>query len=252
MSAGPQMIRFEASSGGTIELKLPESIGRLEPRKERLDRICAAICSEWLAREPRDKSVRRKVRRSDLERACYQLIIWCLEGDGLPYLLRQRAKINGYGSRKLRPRKNVFQVGLDAIFPKRSGALTANQRKRLVEEMWFAFRHYIPDFLFVGFIYQTGGSTKIGEIGLDHIMEDLRGWVIEKRTDDGLLQLARGTYPPQIQRAVRERRCELAASDRLEDVMRVLNVYAKVTDGRRRRFDPKGDFDPAQVIFGRS
>ena len=241
-----EVIRFRASNGGTIELKLPESVGPLEPRKDRLDRICEAISSEWLERD-RTREENGKARKGDLERACYQLIVWCLEGDGLPYLLERRAKANDYKKRRNFQRRDVFQMGLDAIFPRQRGGLTANQRKRLTPEMWFAFRHYIPDFLFTGFIHQSGGSTAIERMGADHILDEFRDWVIDRRTDDGLLQFARGTYPPKIQRAVRAKRRELASSSRTEDLHRMMALFAKITDGRRRRFDPKGTFDPAKA-----
>lgn len=241
-----RVVRFLGSDGGQICLALPESFGSLEARRDKLERVCEAICSEWLARDRAARATKGKARKGDLERACYQLIVWCLEGDGLPYLLERRAQNNGYKKRRNFQRSDIFQLGLDAVFPRQRGGLTANQRKRLTQEMWFAFRHYIPDILFTGFVHQSGGSAAIERMGADHILDEFQGWIIEKRTEDGLLQFARGTYPPKIQRAVRARRRDLASSGRAEDLQLMMLLYAKMYDGRRRRSDPKGTFDPAR------
>lgn len=80
MSVANDEVRFIASDGRQIALPLPESLGGLESKREALGRVCDAISAEWLKRS--DKKG-RKERKTDLERACYQVIVRCLEGDGL-------------------------------------------------------------------------------------------------------------------------------------------------------------------------
>lgn len=246
MSFDQRSMRIEAADGNSTMFAMPESSGRIDAQEKQFDRIAKAISEAWKARVTPPHS-NQKARRSDLERACYHLITWCLEKD-LVRLLKRRAKIKRHKERKIAHRSEVFHVGLDAIFERQRDGLTANQRARLVREMWFAFRHYIPEFMFVGFIHQCGGSVRIAQLGVDHILPDFREWVIERRTNDGLLQRARGSYDAEIQRAVRAKRRALVSSNRIADVHRTIALFAGLYEGRRRQFVRNGDYDLGRAL----
>lgn len=240
-------VRFRREDGSTHELPLPLGIEDQPVRIAGLTQVAAAISGEWARRS--DGRGKKKPRTDDLQRSCYQLILHCVEWTSLFEDLRKLSANNKHWERSLREPQNRFVVGLDAIFPRHAKILTPGQRSRLIAEMWFAFRHYIPPALFVGFTFEFGGGDRIRKEGMERIDPIFERWVIERRTDDAMLSRARGAYPARIQKAVRERRREL--KNEPGATLRRIDLILGFGERRRRTRDPKGIDDPLMTLKNR-
>ena len=72
----------------------------------------------------------------------------------------------------------------------------------MAEPMWYAFRHYIPPELLLGFNHQYPGHRVDYALGLDDLEPSLTEWMKEQRLyalwRGGQLEDYRGDYPPDI------------------------------------------------------
>lgn len=202
------VIRFESSKPGEPPVQHELPIGGSDPEVafEGLRRAGRLIADEWEARTPAGTAR----HHPDLERACYQLILHCLYGEGLIDQLKRLARQHDYAARPLDYPRNRFKLGLDAIFHKVPNQILSDRdRSRLWAAMWYAFRHYIPPALFNGFIHEAGGGEKILKNGVQNIDQSFIAWIVERRVDDTLISPMRGSYPEAIRTAVRLRRHDL-------------------------------------------
>lgn len=175
-------------------------------------KIVADFLTELVA--AKTHSSRKTVNYAPLKKNCYTVIGEILmQGHGNLFELRLR-QYSRYSRRHFH-HLNPFQRGLLAIFAhdaardntrskvsddKPKELLSAKNRHIFGQQMWQAFRHYVPPEFLNGFVWETGGGAARPMGRHDGmIYYSYRDWVIRERAGDETN--VRGRYPMIIDKA---------------------------------------------------
>lgn len=133
--------------------------------------------------------------------------------EDLTNIFEERIKDCKRNPRRKREGLNPFQHGLMALFadaretknvpnPK---AISPRDRERIGKELWYAYRHYVPQEFLAGFLKQVRSPDLARRSVEGEIEAGFEEWIINsyaaEMNDDTSGFDARGTYPKGIEKA---------------------------------------------------
>lgn len=214
------MTRPSTYDDGNTRLNLPYNDQGTVDALGTFDKLSKVIVSHFLSEQLAAKahSSRKTFSYVSLKRNCYVAISEILL-QGHKSIFELRLRQYARYSRRRFDGLNPFQRGLLAIFAhdtardnsrskvsddKPKELLSAKNRHIFGQQMWQAFRHYVPPEFLNGFVWETGGSVARPFGRHDgFIMEDYEEWVIREFLNDE--SNVRGRYPSNIVSGARAR-----------------------------------------------
>ena len=141
-----------------------------------------------------------------LKEACYQIILsWHLWdfSEQLDDRIEGAGRL-GRGTKK--DDRDIFQLGLVALFAENPSVIPVPRRRGLTGPMWYAFRHYIGPAELNEFNRNYPGHKAHRADWREHIELKLEDWVVEQRTQSKYrgchLDDIRAEYPEHIEARV--------------------------------------------------
>jgi hypothetical protein len=175
-------------------------------KETELDRVAKIIVDEYQLRrknaDPRSSNIDGLTPSEWLRVTLYGVILVWLDHDEHT-LLEDRIPERMAASQSIDASPAaLFHRSIAAVLADSGHLITASERKRMAEPMWYAFRHYIPPELLLGFNHQYPGHRVDYALGLDDLEPSLTEWMKEQRLyalwRGGQLEDYRGDYPPDI------------------------------------------------------
>jgi hypothetical protein len=216
------------------EIAIPRLVGgirRFPPPGEESDyrQLEEFIKSEF---ELRKKSGEKAHASAWLKVVCYHAIMAIWHNDGgeedLQARIAEHKRLKKGPDRK--GERTLFDEGLVALFASTPNFLSSTNRERMADPMWYAFRHYIPPALLIGFNHQYPGHRDRDRKGRwrQAIEPALESWIIQQRYLFGdwsfNLESLRGEYNDSI-------------DDKVEDMVK----YSKRSYNRTENNNSGGD-----------
>lgn len=181
-------------------------------------KACLLIGEEWHLRDKHGK------RDHDwTKKVCYALIIAMTE-QGFGELFRDR--LVEFDRKPAGERvEQLFLRGIRAIFAHDLGIIELINPHRFADELWIAYRHYVPVEFLTGFLRTNSPKKRPSLINEGRIDPEMRAWVVIERARDDCPNL-RGSYDDQLETKVVG----------LRGLLPLIDDYMHRQDLRRQKF----------------